>query len=90
MEQLQKVNSEKDISSAQALAELLKELARGEKSAEKQGYISFANAENLLCSLPMESYQHLDCDHYACADCNHHCCRREKRQTAGESRGTFD
>lgn len=40
MEQLQKVNSEKDISSAQALAELLKELARGEKSAEKQGYIS--------------------------------------------------
>ena len=44
MEQLQKVNSEKDISSAQALAELLKELARGEKSAEKQGYISFANA----------------------------------------------
>ena len=37
MEQLQKVNSEKDISSAQALAELLKELARGEKSAEKQG-----------------------------------------------------
>lgn len=39
MEQLQKVNSEKDISSAQALAELLKELARGEKSAEKQGYI---------------------------------------------------
>ena len=63
MEQLQKVNSEKDISSAQALAELLKELARGEKSAEKQGYISaekqgyisFANAENLLCSLPVES-----------------------------------
>lgn len=37
MEQLQKVNSEKDISSAQALAELLKEIARGEKSAEKQG-----------------------------------------------------
>ena len=55
MEQLQKANSEKDISSAQALAELLKELARGEKSAEKQGYISFANAENLLCSLPVES-----------------------------------
>ena len=55
MEQLQKVNSEKDISSAQALAELLKELARGEKSAEKQGYISFAHAENLLCSLHVES-----------------------------------
>ena len=29
MEQLQKANSEKDISSAQALVELLKELARG-------------------------------------------------------------
>lgn len=55
MEQLQKVNSEKDMPSAQALAELLKELACGEKFAEKQGYISFAIAENLLCSLPVES-----------------------------------
>lgn len=54
MEQLQKVNSEKDMTFEQALAELLKEFARGEKTAEKQGYISFAIAENLLCSLPVE------------------------------------
>ena len=56
MEQLQKANSEKDISSAQALAELLKELARGEKSAEKQGYISF-----LLYFVSISSFMSMNC-----------------------------